>query len=168
MQIIKNNEKPIFLSKYDSFFSTTNLDWRKIYLLPRKTTTNMKLSVFQQVSGQLPPRKIVPRLGLGLGLVLGLGAIFLGGYYLREWFQYKILNNVLYLNKMLSRFGKVKSPLCSFFKSFEETPVHLFSNCSLSQNIQLNYSFRIILLSLKSHHRVSFSVLWKKLKINII
>ena len=35
---------------------------------------------------------------------------------------------------MLFRFGKVKSPLCSFYKSSVETAVHLFSTCSPSQN----------------------------------
>ena len=44
-------------------------------------------------------------------------------------FQYKLLNNVLYLNKMLFRFGKIDSPLCSFCKMIEETPLHLFYNC---------------------------------------
>ena len=42
-------------------------------------------------------------------------------------FQYKILNKVLYLNKLLFKFGKVKSPLCLFCKSAEETIIHLFS-----------------------------------------
>ena len=46
-------------------------------------------------------------------------------------FQYRILNNVLYLNKMLFTFGKVKFPLCSFCQSSEETAVHLFSIFSL-------------------------------------
>ena len=27
-------------------------------------------------------------------------------------FQYKLLSNVLYLNKMLFKFGKIDSPLC--------------------------------------------------------
>ena len=44
-------------------------------------------------------------------------------------FQYKLLNNVLYLNKMLFRFGKIDSPLCSFCKMIEETPLHIFYNC---------------------------------------
>ena len=44
-------------------------------------------------------------------------------------FQYKLLNNVLYLNKMLFRFGKIDSPLCSFCKMIDETPLHLFYNC---------------------------------------
>ena len=36
-------------------------------------------SIETEVSGQLPPRKIAHRLALGLGLVLGLGVIFLEG-----------------------------------------------------------------------------------------
>ena len=41
-------------------------------------------------------------------------------------FQYKVLNNVLYLNNMLFRFKKVDSPLCSYCDEEEETPLHLF------------------------------------------
>ena len=44
-------------------------------------------------------------------------------------FQYKLLNNVLYLNKMLFRFGKIDSLLCPFYKMIDETPPHLFYNC---------------------------------------
>ena len=44
-------------------------------------------------------------------------------------FQYKILSNVLYLNKMLFKFGKIDSLLCPFCKMIEETPLHLFYNC---------------------------------------
>ena len=44
-------------------------------------------------------------------------------------FQYKLLNNVLYLNKMLFKFEKIDSPLCPFCKMIEETPLHLFYNC---------------------------------------
>ena len=44
-------------------------------------------------------------------------------------FQYKLLNNVLYLNKMLFRFRKVDFPLCSFCNEEEETPLHLFHSC---------------------------------------
>ena len=62
--------------------------------------------------------------------------------------QYKISDNVLYLNKIV-----FKSALCSFHKLSEKTAVHLFSRC---------------LLFLISHHRVQSLVLWKKFKINII
>ena len=50
-------------------------------------------------------------------------------------FQYKILNNVLYLNKLLFKFRKVKSPLCSIYKSAEETIIHLFSEFLCAQYI---------------------------------
>ena len=46
----------------------------------------------------------------------------------RQVFQYKLLNNVLYLNKMFFKFGKIDSPLCSFYKIIEETPLHLIYN----------------------------------------
>ena len=36
-------------------------------------------------------------------------------------FQYKLLNNVLYLNNMLFRFKIVDSPLCSYHNEEEET-----------------------------------------------
>ena len=41
-------------------------------------------------------------------------------------FQYKLLNNVLYLNNMLFRFKKFDSPLCSYCNEEEETLLHLF------------------------------------------
>ena len=50
-------------------------------------------------------------------------------------FQYKLLNNVLYLNKMLFRFGKIDSPLCSFCKIIDETPLQLFYNCTKTKRL---------------------------------
>ena len=44
-------------------------------------------------------------------------------------FQYKLLNNVLCLNKKLFRLGKIDSPVCSFCKMIEKTPINLFYNC---------------------------------------
>ena len=44
-------------------------------------------------------------------------------------FQYKILHNILYLNKMLFTFGKTKTPLCSFCHSYDETIKHIFLEC---------------------------------------
>ena len=41
-------------------------------------------------------------------------------------FQYKLLNNVLYLNKMFFRFGKIDSPLCFFCKTIDETHFSFF------------------------------------------
>ena len=50
-------------------------------------------------------------------------------------FQFKLLNNVLYLNKMLFRFGKSGSPLCSFCNLKNETPYHLFYECSHTNSL---------------------------------
>ena len=43
--------------------------------------------------------------------------------------QYKILHNILYLNRKLSIFGKIDSPLCSICHSNDETVAHLFCEC---------------------------------------
>ena len=50
-------------------------------------------------------------------------------------FQYKILNNILYLNKKLDTFALSNTQLCSFCKIEEETISHLFYYCSHIQNI---------------------------------
>ena len=50
-------------------------------------------------------------------------------------FQYKIINNILYLNKKLHIFKKVYSPLCSFCKSNDETTLHIFFECTVTQNL---------------------------------
>ena len=50
-------------------------------------------------------------------------------------FQYKILNNILYLNKKLFTFRKSTSPLCPFCKLSDETVLHLFYECNIIQNL---------------------------------
>ena len=59
-------------------------------------------------------------------------------------FQYKILNYVLYLNKIIFRFGKSPCPLCSFCKLHDGTLIHVFTSCnqviSLWIKIKLFYS----------------------------
>ena len=49
-------------------------------------------------------------------------------------FQYKILNNVLFVNKMFLKFRKVESRSCSFCKA--ETHIHLFSRCRRTSILQ--------------------------------
>ena len=44
-------------------------------------------------------------------------------------FQYKILNNVLILNKNLHTFGIKPSTLHSFCNLYDETPRHIFYEC---------------------------------------
>ena len=51
---------------------------------------------------------------------------------LRE-FQFKILNNYLYLNKDLHRFNIVESSLCTFCKSVTESLEHFFVECKYSK-----------------------------------
>ena len=45
-------------------------------------------------------------------------------------FQYKILNNILFLNKKLFVFRKKNTPLCSFCNKEEQTLLHIFSECT--------------------------------------
>ena len=49
-------------------------------------------------------------------------------------FQYKILNNILYLNKKLCKMGLVETQLCSFCKENDETLIHLFVWCPVTKN----------------------------------
>ena len=50
-------------------------------------------------------------------------------------FQYKLLNNVLYLNKRLSHFGIISQPKCSICELYDETPQHLFYECIYTQHL---------------------------------
>ena len=50
-------------------------------------------------------------------------------------FQYKILNNILFLSKLLLKFKKVPLPLCSFCNSADETPLHIFYTCSITKRL---------------------------------
>ena len=58
---------------------------------------------------------------------------------------------------MLFRFGKIDSPLCSFCKMIEETPLHLFYKCIKTKllwdqlktlSLMKHYPFLLL------HHRV--------------
>ena len=44
-------------------------------------------------------------------------------------FQYKILNNILFVNKMLFKIRKVESAMCSFYKAEDETYIYHFYRC---------------------------------------
>ena len=54
--------------------------------------------------------------------------------YLRS-FQYRMLNNILYLNKKLHTFSSSNIQLCFFCKMEEETISHLFYYCTHIQDI---------------------------------
>ena len=65
--------------------------------------------------------------------------------YMR-YFQYKILNNVLCLNKKLHIFGIKPSPLCSFCNLYQ-TPLHIFYECDAGISPMLSKRFSIITLT---------------------
>ena len=55
-------------------------------------------------------------------------------------FQYKILHNVLHLNKKLFEFNKINSLECSFCKCEEETTIHLFRICRKTQALWTQFT----------------------------
>ena len=50
-------------------------------------------------------------------------------------FNFKLNHNILYLNKSLTIMGILKDRLCSFCKTVDETPIHLFCECYKSVKI---------------------------------
>ena len=50
-------------------------------------------------------------------------------------FQYKRLNNTLYLNERLFKFNTVDSPLSSLCKQETESVIHLFALCSEARSL---------------------------------
>ena len=79
--ISSRTNKVASVTYVERMFNTNNLDWTKIFILPRLTTYNK---------------------------------------YLRP-FQYKILHNILFLNKKLYLFGITKSALYSYCNTHDET-----------------------------------------------
>ena len=49
-------------------------------------------------------------------------------------FQYKVLNNILYLNDRLYKMEIVQTPLCSLCKQEKETVIHL-SHCHVTRQL---------------------------------
>ena len=50
-------------------------------------------------------------------------------------FQYKLLNNIIYLNKRISKFDPAVNPLCSLCSQAPEDGVHLFCHCQKTQQL---------------------------------
>ena len=59
-------------------------------------------------------------------------------------FQYKCLNNILYLNNALYKMNLVDSPLCSFCKEQNESISHFFYDCRVTQSLwhEVQHFFR--------------------------
>ena len=115
-------EKPTSQSSYEKLLET-NLNWKEIYILPRKVSTDTNLRMF----------------------------------------QYKIWNNILFLNRLLFKSKKIQSPLWFFFSTrwikrhcVSSILVIIQNNCRTNFNI----SFLGIFISVKSLHRVpSYSLI---------
>ena len=69
-----------------------------------------------------------------------------------HFFQYKILINILFLNKSLFVFQKKNTPLCLFRNREEKTPLHIFSECTcviyLWQQLAIFFENNLILPAL--------------------
>ena len=89
-------------------------------------------------------------------------------------FQYKILNNILFLNQRLYYMKKIASPLCSPCKREVETVSHLFHKCKQSENLWLstkkwcNSIFKLPHLSEKIIHLGCLSEQPKRILVNHI
>lgn len=65
-------------------------------------------------------------------------------------FQYKILNNILYLNDFLyNKLKVVDNPRCSFCKTENETSPHLFFSCSFTLSFLRDFATTTNLISLR-------------------
>ena len=52
-----------------------------------------------------------------------------------RWFQYRILNRILFTNDLLFKLNLVEDDLCSFCHIHTETLIHFFCDCHFSKNI---------------------------------
>ena len=68
-------------------------------------------------------------------------------------FQYKLLNNALYLSKKLFHFGIISQSKCSFFELYDEIPQHIFYECTYAQNVIYGTNFDYIFQK-KLHYQI--------------
>ena len=103
----------------EKLLGTTNLNWKEIYILPRKVSMHTNLRMF----------------------------------------QFKILNNILFINKLLFKFKKVPSPMSFSFFATLQIKRHCMSSMLVILQINYGTNFNIFFLSififLKLLHRVA-------------
>ena len=92
LSIFLKNELPISQKCFWNIFPNLQVEWKKVYILPRKVSNDTNLRMF----------------------------------------LYKILNNILYLNKQLFIFNKKDTKLCSYCKLQDEIINHIFVECKFA------------------------------------
>ena len=50
-------------------------------------------------------------------------------------FQYKIVHNILYTNKILYKIKKKQQPDCPYCHDIDQTPLHLFVECPIAKSL---------------------------------
>ena len=101
-------------------------------LRPNSVYRKIISNIFQAPSAQKTVLKIVLCSNIEWNRAHVLPRLCTIDSYLRV-FQYKILNNILFLNNRLFKMGKVDSSLCSFCKVTSETITHIFCGCNKSK-----------------------------------
>ena len=120
--IVSNLIHDHHLIKGARFLTLEKLSSKELYsILITKFTNKPSSNVYFE--------KIFPNMKLDWRKIYILPRITTVNTYLRS-FQYKILNNILFLNKKLFVFRKKNTPLCSFCNKEEETLLHIFSECT--------------------------------------
>ena len=56
-----------------------------------------------------------------------------------QCFQFKILNDILFLNTRLAKIGRIQSDLCTFCQTSRETLEHFFYQCSFSTEFWIKF-----------------------------
>ena len=132
------------LVKINRIVALEKLDSKEIY--PFIISQNMSTPTSQQYL-----KTLFPYLNLDWKLIYHLPRILTKNTSLRA-FQYKVLNNVLYLNLKLFQFKVSTTSLSSYYNQHDETVQHLFSKCdefiSLWAEIKLYFANEIRLITL--------------------
>ena len=95
LSIFVRNTIPTTQKYYKDTLPNVEVEWKDVYLLPRRVTIDTKLRMF----------------------------------------QYKVFNNILYLNKHLFLFGKKDNKFCSYCLTEEETISHIFATCQKTSSL---------------------------------
>ena len=84
--------------------------------------------------------------------------------------QYKILNNILYLNERLYKFNIADSPLCSLCGAYNESIKHLFCTCTVTQRLwdQLKSWMHVVISFPSSEPKTVILGLWSEKTSNYI